>query len=456
MAESPLWWTVERLVGAYAAGELSPVEVAAMAEARIEAIQPRLHAFVARTPGLARRQAEAAERSYRRGEAGPLAGVPVSIKDAFDVEGQVTTFGSLAHTPTAATADSFAVRLLREAGAVFVGMTIVSEFCQSATCDNLLGPAPTNPWDPITTAGGSSGGGAASVAAGTCTLALGSDGGGSIRIPAAFCGLVGLKPTYGRINGAGGLQAYSAFLCTGPLARCAADARRLFDVLAGGGAHADRGATGPMSMAWCSHPEDRPVAPALAAAVRRATESLRNLGHRLEDVDLRLEGWEEIFGPLVVAEEGERRGHLLEGEAPLTRYQRRTLEAACQLAPGAVGAARSAMVGYRQRVNRYFEDFDILVTPATATPAFAAGRRPDSIDGRRVGRLWGAFPFAVPFNVSGHPCVVLPVGFVEGLPVAIQLVGRPGSEAGLLQVAADLEEALALGLYRPGGLLPPV
>ena len=431
----------------YTDRELSPVEVARLAEARIEATHSSLHAYVARSPELARRQARAAERAYRDGDAGPLAGIPVSIKDAFDVQGQVTTCGSLVHANEVARADSGAVQRLRESGAVFVGKTNVPEFCQSATTDNLLGPETANPWNPATTSGGSSGGAAASVAAGTCTLALGSDGGGSIRIPAAFCGLVGLKPTYGRIDGAGGLQAFSPFISAGPLARTVRDAARLFAVLVAGELRA--AATARRSIAWCSHPEGRPVDPALLARVSWATESLRALGHRLEEVDLRVDGWEEIFGPLVLAEEGARRGHLLESAHPLTHYERRSLEVARQLAPVTVRAARSAMAVYRERVDAYFDTFDVLVTPATATPAFDVGRRPDLIAGRRVGRLWGAFPFAVPFNVSGHPAIVLPVGFVGAMPVAIQLIGRLGAEIELLQLATELEADLDLDLYNP-------
>ncbi len=447
MDDSPLWWAVDRLVRAYANRELSPVEVVELAEVRISETQPSLHAYVARTPDLARRQAREAERAYRDGNAGPLAGVPVSIKDAFDVQGQVTTCGSLAHRREAASADSGAVRRLRTSGAVFVGKTNVPEFCQSATTDNLLGPDTANPWDPGATSGGSSGGAAASVASGTCTLALGSDGGGSIRIPAAFCGLVGLKPTHGRINGAGGLAAFTPFISAGPLARCASDAARLFEALGGG--EVPDAAPARRSIAWCSHPEGRPVGPVLLENVGQATESLRALGHRLEPVDPRLDGWEQIFGPLVLAEEGERRGSLLEGEHPLTRYERRSLEAARQLAPATVRAARSAMAAYRERVDALFDDFDVLATPATATPAFPIGERPGSIAGRRVGRLWGAFPFAVPFNVSGHPSIVLPVGFVDAMPVAIQLIGRLGADAELLQLAAELEAALDLDLYNP-------
>ena len=457
MDDGPLWWPVQRLVEAYRDGSLSPVEVAEAAQARIAETDPILHAYILATPELAERQAKAAEAAYRNGRPGPLAGVPVSIKDAFHVEGHVTTLGSLAHTGDVARHDSGAVRRLRRAGAVFVGKTNIPEFCQSATTDNLLGPDTANPFDPGRTAGGSSGGAAASVASGTCTLGLGSDGGGSIRIPAAFCGLVGLKPTYGTVHDAGGFRAFSPFISAGPLARCVADARHMLSVLAPDGA-ATRGTppgTGPSRIAWCPDPEGRPVDPGLAEVVASAVQTLAAGGHHVSRVEVDLGGWEEIFGPLVLAEEGERRGHLLHGPHRLTTYQERTLRAAGQLDPETIREARSALAQYRARVDRYFRDHDVIATPATATPAFELGRRPKTIAGRRVGRLWGAFPFAAPFNVSGHPAVVLPAGFVGGLPVAIQLVGRHHADLHLLSLAEQLEARLNLRPFaRPASRVP--
>ena len=444
MDDGPLWWPLRRLVDAYRRGSLSPVEVSELAQARIAEVDPILHAFILPTPELARRQAVAAETAYRNGSAGPLAGVPVSIKDAFHLEGHVTTLGSLAHTDDVARHDSGAVRRLRRAGAVVVGKTNVSEFCQSATTDNLLGPDTANPFDPRRTAGGSSGGAAASVASGTCTIGLGSDGGGSIRIPASFCGLVGFKPTYGSVDDNGGFRAFSPFISIGPLARNVADSRCLHSVLSGDGTGAldfldDRG---PRRIAWCPRPEGRPIDAGVGDVAAAAVSRLAACGHEVIPVELDLGGWEEIFGPLVLAEEGERRGHLLQGPHELTWYHRQSLMAAELLDPDVVAAARSALADYRERVDRYFRDHDVIVTPATATTAFDLGCRPRAIGGEPVARLWGAFPFAVPFNVSGHPAVVLPAGFVDGLPVAIQLVGRHGSDNELLSLAEQLETEL--------------
>ena len=454
MDDGPLWWPVRRLLAAYRDGSLSPVEVADLAQARIAEIDPILHAFVRATPGLSRRQALAAEAAYRSGNPGPLAGVPVSIKDAFHIEGHVTTLGSLAHANDVARHDSGAVRRLRRAGAVIVGKTNVPEFCQSATTDNLLGLDTANPFNPDLTAGGSSGGAAASVASGACTLALGSDGGGSIRIPASFCGLVGLKPTYGAIDDAGGFRAFSPFISVGPLARCVADARYLYSVLSADGnvTAGTPACAGPRRVAWCANPEGRPVDNGVREVAISAVNKLAACGHHVSSVNLDLGGWEEIFGPIVLAEEGERRGHLLDGPHQLTTYQERSLRAARRLDQETLAKAHAALSEYRARVDRHFCDYDVIVTPATATTAFELGCRPTTIAGRRVGRLWGAFPFAAPFNVSGHPAVVLPAGFVDGLPAAIQLVGRRGADRDLLSLAGQLEAELNI---RPFARLSP-
>ncbi len=449
MDDSPLWWSAQRLIAAYQQQELSPVEVADLAHERIIETDGDLHAYTTVTKDLAHRQAVAAEDAYRNGTAQALSGVPISIKDAFHVEGLVSTLGSLAHAEEVAASDSGAVRRLRAAGAVFVGKTNVPEFCQSATCDNLLGPETGNPWDPNRTSGGSSGGAAASVASGSCTMALGSDGGGSIRIPAAFCGLVGFKPTYGVIADEGGFKAFSRFISAGPLARNVADASLLDAVLRD---HA--GSVGPVPskvrVGWCPQPEGRPIDPSVATLLPAVVAALSDQGHLVSEVELAIDGWQEIFDPLVLEEEGRRRGHLLDEGVPLTRYEKRSIEASRLISADQVSDAEAALVGYRNKVNQHFGDFDLLVTPATAVPAFEKGNRPTVIDGQDVSRLWGAFPFAAPFNVSAHPALVLPIGFADGLPVAIQLVAGLGRDRELLALAAALELTLDLEPFSSG------
>lgn len=441
--QSHLRWPIATLVDAYRAGQVSPVEVTREALDRIEEHDGEVGAFVEVTRDLAIEQATVAERRYAQGEEAPLLGVPISVKDSFYVEGALSTLGSRLHRSHVATADSGVTRRLRGAGAVFTGKTNMAEFGQSATTDNLLDVDTRNPWDPTRTTGGSSGGAAASVAAGLSTAAVGSDGGGSIRIPAAFTGLVGFKPTFGRCPDEWGFRGMSDFVCPGPLTRSVADARAILAIMAD-----DALAPGTLprrlTVAYCPRPEGRPVEPGIAEAVDAVAHLFARLGHDVEHVDLPLAGWDRAFGPLVLDEEHRERGHLLEHHAgELTSYERGSLRAALNLRPGEVEAARESHQQYRWRVEALFADYDVLLTPTVATPAFPLGERPQRIGGEPVGRLWGAFPFAVPFNVAGVPAASLPCGTVGGLPVAAQLVARAGADAFLLDVCEQVESALA-------------
>lgn len=446
MLENSCFWPVAALRRAYQSGELCPEDLTERILVRQREINPQVHAFWFRLEALARRQASAAKLAYRNGTAGPLAGIPISIKDTFDIEGEVSSYGSQAFRHHVATGDSGAISRLRAAGAVFVGKTQTAEFGQSATSENCLGPAAANPWDTRRTPGGSSGGAAASVAAGLATVALGADGGGSIRIPAAFTGLVGVKPTYGLCLNEAGFRAMSDFVCPGPLAWRVDDARAMLGVLSG--ASFTRQAAGrALRVAWCPRPEGRAVDPALLANVESAVRRLEALGHRVEEVELPLQGWNEVFGPLVLDEELRERGRLLdEGGLTLTDYVRRTLQAGQRLPGGAVAQARERHGPYREQIARIFQQYDLVATPTTAVPAFPMGKRPTEIDGQGVDWLWGAFPFTSPFNVAGTPALSLPCGLVDGMPVGVQLVAAAGRDGFLMDLAQDLEEDLGLDL----------
>ena len=453
-SDSPLCWPVASLIAAYREGVLSPVEVADEVLARIARLNPSLHAYLVRLDDLTRRQAREAEAAYRAGRALPLSGVPISIKDTFPLAGAVTTFGSAVYRNNLTRQDSGVVRRLRTAGAVFTGKTNTAEFGQSATSDNRLGPEAANPWDTTRTLGGSSGGAAVSVAAGFASVALAADGGGSIRIPASFTGLLGFKPTYGLCPDEGGLPAMSDFVCPGPLAWRAADARVFLGALLGrrmSRAGAGRG----LRIAWCPCPEGRPVDPGVAATVSAAVASLEALGHEVVETPLPLEGWNRAFGPLVLAEERRERGDLLH-QCPdvLSDYVRRSLAAAQTLTDAEIAAARGAHRGYRARIAALFQTWDAIVTPATAVTAFPLGKRPKRIAGREVDWLWGAFPFAVPFNVSGNPAVSLPCGLADGLPVGLQLVMPLNADERLLDLAEDVEEVLAFDRSAMGDPAP--
>jgi Asp-tRNA(Asn)/Glu-tRNA(Gln) amidotransferase A subunit family amidase len=457
----PLTWPVSRLVAAYRSADLSPVEVVQACLDRIDRHDGDLHAVLGRLDETALAAARAAERHVRAAGAAdgpgaderPLLGVPVSVKDVFPVAGAITTYGSLVHRRHRSVEDAEVVARLRAAGAVLVATTNTSEFVASATTENLLGPDTANPWDHGRTPGGSSGGAAASVAAGMALAAVGTDGGGSVRMPAAFTGLVGIKPTHGAVTDERALRCMTPFATIGPITRHVDDARVLLGVLAG--RTIPSGVPPALRIGVCAAPEARPVDPGVAAAFAAALDRLAGLGHDLVEVDLPAHGWEEIFRVVVLAEEHRERAHLLDlAPDQLTWYVRRGLEIARTLDPAEVAAAHAAIPAYRARMRAVFDSedgMDVVVTPTVAVPAFPLGQRPASIGGRAVDRLWGPFPFTAPWNVAGLPAASVPCGTAPaggnglggpGLPVGLQVAGPPGAEALLLDVCEQFAATL--------------
>ncbi|MBF0276810.1 MAG: amidase [SAR324 cluster bacterium] len=439
MELSPLYWPISKLIDAYQKRSISPVEVLNEAMARIDRYDGKVNAYLERFEQPALKQAQKAEDDYRSGHASVLSGIPVSIKDTFEIKGAVTTYGSRVYKTHIPDFDCGTVRRLRAAGAVFTGKTNNAEFGQSACSQNRLGRDTGNPWDLSRTPGGSSGGAAASVAAGLANVALGADGGGSVRIPAAFNGLVGIKPGYGLCRNENGLRAMSDFISPGPLSWCVEDGRVLLGVLAEKQYSYTR-IRESLKIAWCPTMENRPVEPGVSSAIELARQALRSLGHQTTETEAPVAGWNDAFAPLVLAEEHRERGHLLEkARDELSDYVRISLEAGCHVSNESVKNARQIQLRYRQTINDFLENYDVIATPATAVPAFPLGIRPSEINGHKVSRLWGAFPFTAPFNVSGHPAIVIPCGLSDGLPVGLQLVGKWEDEERLLNLAQDLE-----------------
>ncbi|CAH1691294.1 Amidase domain-containing protein [Hyphomicrobiales bacterium] len=436
--------SAEALLCGYRKRFLSPVEVTEAALARIDSLDGELGAMVVVLKDLAREQGREAELAWKSGgNARPLEGVPVTIKDTFDLAGSVSTRGSRVFARSLAYEDSGVVRRLRAAGAILIGKTNTAEFGQSATSENCLGMVTRNPWQTALTPGGSSGGAAVSVAAGYVPLALGADGGGSIRIPAAMTGTFGFKPTYGLCPDEGGFRGMSDFCCPGPFANSVADARLFLSVLAERD-FAGRAVAKDKRIGFCLRPDGRPVDHGIQAAVLETARCLTDLGHAVEELRLDLDGWNDAFGPLVLREEWQERGHFLDycaGE--LTDYEYASLQAARDLTTDKIKRARRQHLAYRARIATLFERYDALLLPTTASPAFPIDTRPQEIAGEPVGRLWGAFPFTSAFNVGGNPAAALPAGLSNGLPVSAQLVGACGQDAALLDLAEDLEGALA-------------
>lgn len=438
--------SVPELVSRYRARAISPVEVTQAMLSRIERLDPSLHAYTAVSADLALQQAHVAEQRYRVGDGDgrSLLGVPLSIKDIFHVAGQPTGLGSRVFDGQVALEDSGVPRRLRRAGAVFLGKTATAEFAQSATTENRVGESPRNPWDTRRTPGGSSGGAAVSVAAGLATVAVGSDSGGSLRIPAAFTGLVGYKPSHGICKDERGFRAMSEFTSPGPLGRSVVDVRAVLEVLAAR-ALPRRPAGAGLKVALCLAPEGRPVDPAVTRATTRAATLLEALGAEVTPADPPIEGWQDLFAVLALAEEHRERGHLgTHLSAQLSDYERRTLTAAAGLAPASVEASQRRLTRFRRPLHQFLTAYDVLVTPTVAVPAFPLGQRPREINGSVVDRLWGAFPFTAPYNVGRTCAVSLPVERTsDGLPLGVQLVAGHGRDADLLDVAQDLSDGLA-------------
>jgi aspartyl-tRNA(Asn)/glutamyl-tRNA(Gln) amidotransferase subunit A len=451
------WLGATELLAGYRSRALSPVEVAGAVLDRIDAADGRLNAFVTITPELARSRARAAEQAYARGGDLPgLLGVPVSVKDVVPTAGIRTTMGSRLFADWVPDEDAPLVRRLREAGAVIVGKTTVPEFGWKGDSGNPLGEPARNPFDTSRTAGGSSGGAAAAVAAGMGPLAQGGDGAGSIRIPAAFCGVVGLKPSHGRIPyaPAGALE---LLVSEGPLARTVADAALMLDALAGpdprdrlslpldGDAFlaACDGAVEGLRIAWSPDLGHASVAPEVAAVVGEAVSVLEALGARVERVD---PGWpdphDELLALFATAYAGmELDGYGLDDPPPDARALldpglARLVERGTRYSAAELTAVHLRRLRYCEQVRRFMERYDLLLTPTLPVTAFAAGadHPPGTTD-------YGWVPFTYPFNLTGLPAISVPAGLAGGLPAGLQIVGRWRADRTVLRAAAAFERA---------------
>ena len=452
--------------------KVSPVELTELCLRRIEALNPRLNAFLTIAAKQALASARAAEDAIIRGdELGPLHGIPVSIKDLVPTKGIRTTRGSLIYKDWVPEHDEIVVERIRQAGAVIIGKTNTPEFGQSGTCENRLGDACRNPWNTERTSGGSSGGAAASVASGLTSIALGNDGGGSVRIPASFCGIYGIKPTQGRVpRRSGGLASWHPvrFSQEGPLTRTVRDAAILLQVISGphpdGDPYSlreeppgfvsglDKSVKG-LRIAWSADLGSASVDPEVRQTAEDAVRVFEEMGANVEvpalhvDMDELTQGFMAHFYAGVAATMGRE---MDEYDDLLTDYVRRNIREGLKLTASEYYLGLARIERFRTQMRDLFSRYDILVTPTLAVPAFPVGQNPDTIDGRPVDPRIGFHAFTYPFNVSGNPVASVPCGFsADGLPIGLQIVGRPGDEVMVLRASAAFEEARPWADKRP-------
>ncbi len=446
---------------------LSPAELMAETIKRIETINPILNAFVALRAEQAMREARRLEDRIAAGEdPGPLAGVPIAVKDLEDVSGMVTSFGSVPYKHNVAQTDSIQVERLKQAGAVIIGKTNTPEFGFTGFTKNRLYGVTRNPWNTERTPGGSSGGSAAAVAAGMTPIATGSDAGGSIRIPASYSGCFGLKPSFGRIP-AGPfslLQMYDLWT-VGPLTWTVGDAAVYLDCTSG--YHpADPGSLphGGSSYAGCLEGMPRQLKIAYSrtlgyarvqadvqAQVDRAVRTFEQMGHGVEEWTGTLPDVGPAWANLMHCELfGLLHQDLDKVRAELGRTLVKSLEHAGTMTTREQLEAQKARTDLNRKMGDLFARYDLLVTPTMPTEAFAAeGPPPNEIDGQPI-PLLGAVAFTYPFNMSGHPAASLPAGFTtQRLPVGLQIIGPRHRDDLVLQVSHAYERMRPWNDRRP-------
>jgi Asp-tRNA(Asn)/Glu-tRNA(Gln) amidotransferase A subunit family amidase len=465
MSDELCWMTATDLARAIAKKKVSPVEVVDAVLARIEKLS-NLNAYVTLDAAGARKAAKTAERALttRSAKLGPLHGVPFSVKDLVITKGIRTTFGTPLYRDHVPTEDAPIVERLKAAGGILLGKTNTPTFGWVGVTDNLVFGVTRNPWNLDRTPGGSSGGAAAAVAAGLAPLAVGTDGGGSIRKPAAFCGIFGHKPTYGRIP----IHPHGAswsFSHLGPMTRTVRDAALMMNACAGpdprdqyslpaNGVDYVKALGGSVKGLRVAYSDTLGFAPAVDPEVRAATRAaaveLRKLGCRVDMVDpgwpSPYDCWRTIFlGGIAarLAPYRDRQDEIDPGLRPI-------VEEALRMAPTAYVEAWFARNAWAEHTRRFFQKYDLLLSPTVATAAFEHGiLYPSTIDGKAVSRE-ASSAFTFPFNMTGEPSASVPCGFTrDGLPIGLQITGRRFEDVTVLHASAALEAARPWADRRP-------
>jgi aspartyl-tRNA(Asn)/glutamyl-tRNA(Gln) amidotransferase subunit A len=487
---APPYTTAAALRAAYAEGSLRPSGVIAEALGRIARRDGDLHAFL--HVEAERAQSEALEWDRRFAEAGgqglpALAGVPVAVKDNLCTRGVPTTCGSRMLEGWKPPYDATVIERLRRAGAIVVGKTNLDEFAMGSSTENSAFGPTRNPWERGRVPGGSSGGSAAAVAAGFVPLALGSDTGGSVRLPAAYCGVVGLKPTYGRVSRYGLVAFASSLDQIGPFALDVEDCGLLLSVIGGHdpmdstsadlpapdfGSELTRDVRG-LRLGVPAEAFGSGVEPAVAGAIRTALAVFESLGLRVEEVALpALDAALPTYYILAPAEassnlaryDGVQYGLRVPGDDLFTMYaetrrrgfgpevKRRVMLGTYALSAGYYDAyyikAQKVRTLVARDFARAFERVDAVVMPVAPAPAFALGEKMDDPLAMYLSDI-----FTIPVNLAGLPGLALPCGFDRGLPLGLQLIGRAFDEATLLRLGRAYQQRTDWHRRRPPGHL---
>jgi aspartyl-tRNA(Asn)/glutamyl-tRNA(Gln) amidotransferase subunit A len=431
--------------------KISPVELTSACLDRIERLNPVLNAFITFTDEAAMAQARVAEDEIQRGHwRGPLHGIPIGLKDLIDTAGVLTTCGSELFADRVPTEDAEVVRRLKNAGAVVLGKQNLQEFAYGGTSVSSYYGAVHNPWNLNHIAGGSSGGSAAAVAAGMCFGALGTDTGGSVREPAAFCGIVGLKPTYGRVSTRGVFPLSWSLDHVGPICRSVRDAAIMLEVIAGYDVQDVTSVDWPteeyvnalsgktdMRIGVVRQPFFTDIDMAIQSAMNEAIEVIRSMSSRVIEVDLPSVPT-GVQAPEVYAV---HKKYYADSPELYLPWMRERLAQAATADTGAYVEDRFALERVRRTVNEVFAEVDLLITPTTPVPPITieeALKMAPSL----AGEVW--LRNTRPFNCYGLPTISIPCGFTNsGLPIGLQIAGPRFAERRVLAFAHAFEEATA-------------
>jgi Asp-tRNA(Asn)/Glu-tRNA(Gln) amidotransferase A subunit family amidase len=446
------------------ARDVSPVELTQLYLDRIERLDGQLNAFVTVDADGALAAARAAEASPSDG---PFHGVPIPIKDLNETAGLRTTYSTKTYANNVPEFDAAVVRRIRAVGFVVLGKTNTPEFGTIAQTESELNGVCRNPWDTSVTPGGSSGGAASALAAGLCPVAHGSDGGGSIRIPASCCGLFGLKPSRGRVSPAPYGSGALGIGTSGPLARTVRDAAALLDAMAGYETgdvfvapaperpfleEAER-APGRLRVAFTTEPPtDVPVDPACAAAAENAAALLAELGHDVHESAPPWRNDEMIVDFIRLWQVGPATAGI-DDLSLLEPINRALAEDARATASPEHALAIMKLQRFIRVVVAFWNDVDVLVTPTLALPPVPIGWTFEDTDGDPRAAFFRQTlftPFTPLINVTGQPAMSMPLHWNDdGLPIGVQLIGKPFDEATLIRLAAQLEQARPWADRRP-------